>query len=78
MTVRNTAFEVWKKKELEWGRPIEIIEVAKATGLHRETVASLLQGKTNRFDGDVLDKVCKFFGLPAGPVPFIVFEPDEA
>lgn len=76
MTVKNTAFQFWKNKELELGRPIEIIEIAKATGLHRETVANLLEGRTTRFDEPVLQKICKFFNVPAGPVPFIVYEPD--
>lgn len=76
MAVKNKAFEFWKKRELELGRSIEVKEIAAATGLHRETVANMLSGDTTRLDLPVLDKICKFFKLPPGPVPFIVYEPD--
>lgn len=76
MTVKNTAFEFWKRRELELGKPIEVKDIAAATGLHRETVANFLEGKTMRFDASVIDAICKYFKLPAGPVPFIVYEPD--
>jgi transcriptional regulator with XRE-family HTH domain len=76
MTVKNMLFEYWKNEELRRGELIEIKDVAKATGLHRETVSNLLRGETTRFDTPVLEKICKFFNIPAGPVPFIVYEPD--
>ena len=76
MTVKNMLFEYWKNEELRRGESIEIKDIAKATELHRETVSNLLHGKTTRFDAPVLQKICKYFNIPAGPVPFIVYEPD--
>lgn len=76
MTVKNMLFEYWKNEELRQGRSIEIKDIAKATDLHRETVSNILNGKTTRLDIPVLEKICKFFNIPAGPVPFIVYEPD--
>ena len=76
MAVRNTLFQYWKQRELEKGEPITVADVANATGLHRETVNNLLLGKTTRFDAPVLDKICEFFNIPPGPVPFIVYEPN--
>lgn len=76
MTVKNKAFEFWKNEELKKGKPIEIKDIAAATGLHRETVAGLLEGRTTRFDAPVLDAICKYFNIPPGPIPFIVYEPD--
>lgn len=78
MAVKNTLFQYWKNKELEKGKLITIANVATATGLHHETVKNLLLGKTTRFDMPVLDKVCQFFNMPPGPIPFIIFEPDNA
>lgn len=75
--MKNKAFEFWKNEELKRGKPIEIKEIAAKTGLHRETVANLLEGKTTRFDAPVLDAICKYFNIPPGPIPFIVYEPDE-
>jgi hypothetical protein len=75
MAVKNTLFQYWKHKELELGRSITIPEIANATGLHRETVANLLEGRTTRFDAPVIDKICEFFSLPSGPIPFLIYEP---
>ena len=76
MAVKSTLFEYWKDKEKEWGRVISVAEVARQTKSSRDTITRLRGGDTNRFDGEILDRLCKFFKLPAGPVPFIVYEPD--
>lgn len=72
--VKSQLFELWKQKEIALGRTITIADVAKATGLARETIVSLRDGQTSRFDAPVLDKICEFFEIPAGPVPFIVYD----
>ena len=77
MPVKNVAFRLWKQKELELGRTIEYKEIAQEVGLHPETVASFLEDKTGRLDKDVVKKFCKYFDIPAGPISFLVYEPDE-
>ena len=80
MTVRSTLFEFWQEKEKEWGRDITISEVSEATALSRDTITRLRDGKTSRFDGPVLSKLCEFFKAKPGPIPFLIFEleSDEA
>ena len=75
--VKSQLFELWKQKELAWGRTITIADVAKATGLSRETIVNLRDGETFRFDAPVLEKICEFFEVPPGPVPFIRYEPEK-
>lgn len=75
MTVKNILFEFWKAEETRQRREITVAEVAEATRLSRDTVTRFKQGNTNRFDGETVDKLCRFFNVPAGPIPFIVYEP---
>lgn len=75
--IKCTLFEAWKKAELERGRRITVIEVVNATGLSRNTVQGLLDGETTRFDAPVLAALCKYFSVPAGPIPFLEYVPDD-
>lgn len=77
MAVRNILFEFWKEIETKQRREISVAEVAEATGLSRHTITRFKNGDTNRFDGETIDKLCAFFGIPAGPIPFIIYEPDD-
>ncbi len=45
------------------GRLITIQEVAGATGLDRKAIARLEENKTERYDGDVLAKLCAYYGV---------------
>jgi hypothetical protein len=74
MAVKSTLFQFWQQKELEFGRIISIAEVSRATGLHRDTIKRLMDGETSRFDEPVIDKICGFFGVPDGPIPFLAYE----
>lgn len=76
MSIKVTLFEFWKQKEIERGQPITVTEVAKATGISRDTLTRLKGGKTDRPDLEVLSKLCKYFNIPPGYVPFLVYEKD--
>lgn len=76
--MKNILFEYWKEKEIEWGRSVSVAEVAKAVGVSRDTISRLRSGETTRYDAPIISKVCGFFGAPAGPIPFLVYEPDQA
>jgi hypothetical protein len=79
MAVKSTLFQFWQQKELEFGRTISIAEVSRATGLHRDTTKRLMDGETSRFGEPVIDKLCDLFGVPDGPIPFLVYarNPEE-
>lgn len=74
--MKNLLFEFWKQKEIEAGRTITIKEVSEATGVNRDTLTRFIKGKMVRFDEDVMSKLCKYFNVPPGPVPFLVYEPE--
>ena len=62
---------------MELGRRLTIAEVARGTGLERNTIKSWLDNRTTRYDQPVIDALCRYFDVPAGMIPFIVYEPDE-
>jgi DNA-binding Xre family transcriptional regulator len=68
-------FDIWKDKEKQLGRTITVTEVAEAVNATRYTIAKLRDGKSGRVDLSVVAAVCGFFDIPAGPVPFIVYNP---
>ena len=76
MSIKVILFEFWKQKEIERGRPITVTEVARATGISRDTLTRLRSGQTDRPDLEVLSKLCKFFDIPTGPIPFLLYEKD--
>lgn len=76
--IEITLFEFWKKAELERGQRITVAEVVRATGLQRNTIQGLLDGETRRLDAHVLNGLCKYFNVPPGPVPFLIYESDDS
>jgi putative transcriptional regulator len=44
-------------------RKLKISDVARDTGLHRNTITLLYQETSARIDVDALDKLCKYFGV---------------
>lgn len=77
MTIRSELFRFWQEKELELGRRVTVSEVARQTGVSRNTIQRLLDGDSSRFDGQTLSAICTYFHVPAGRIPFLVYEPDD-
>jgi putative transcriptional regulator len=44
-------------------RKLKISDVARDTGLHRNTITLLYQETSARIDVDALDKLCGYFGV---------------
>lgn len=66
-------------KQAEWGRPITVKEIAGTTGLSRDTITRLVKQRTTRVDEGTVNALCKFFGVERGePIPFLIYDPDEA
>jgi putative transcriptional regulator len=47
-------------------RKLKISDVARDTGLHRNTVTLLYQETATRIDLDAIDSLCRFFGVQVG------------
>ena len=56
-------------------RKLKISDVARDTGLHRNTVTLLYQETSARVDIEAMDKLCKYFGV--GVAELFEFIPDN-
>ncbi len=54
---------------------MKIVDVARATGLHRNTVTLLYQEKATRVDVDAIDRLCRLFMCQVGDL--FEFIPDK-
>ncbi|MGS5084990.1 helix-turn-helix domain-containing protein [Hydrogenophaga sp. A37] len=45
-------------------RKLKISDVARDTGLHRNTITLLYQETANRIDLEAVDELCKYFQIP--------------
>lgn len=77
MTFKSTLFEFWNRKEIELGRRLSVLGVASEAGISRAAIQRLLDGDIQRVDVDTINALCKFFDVPPGPVPFLVYVPDD-
>ena len=77
MAVKVELAQLKREKEVEWQRKISWDEITTGANISRNTLARLLRGNAERVDNKTADGLCRFFKVPAGPVPFIVYEPDE-
>jgi putative transcriptional regulator len=44
-------------------RKLKISDLARETGLHRNTITLLYQETSARVDIDAIDRLCKYFGV---------------
>lgn len=56
-------------------RKLKIIDVARETGLHRNTVTLLYNETATRVDLETIDALCKFFGCEVGQLFEFVSKP---
>lgn len=47
-------------------RKLKILDVARQTGLHRNTVTLLYHETASRVDLETIDRLCAFFEVPVG------------
>lgn len=73
MAVKVTLAQLKREKEAEWGRKISWQEIMDGAEISRNTLARLLSGNAHRVDNDTASGLCKFFKVPPGPVPFIIY-----
>lgn len=63
-------YEAAQQRDVTWA------EIREATGLAETTINRLLNENPRRVDLDVLERLCQFFGVSQGPIPFLLFEPE--
>lgn len=56
-------------------RKLKVADVARATGLHRNTVSALYYERANRVDLESIQVLCKFFDCTVGEL--FEYIPDE-
>lgn len=47
-------------------KKVKVVEVAEATGLHRNTLSLLYKETAVRVDLDAIEKLCRYFGVGVG------------
>jgi putative transcriptional regulator len=57
-------------------RRMSVAELQRATGLHYGSLLDMYNGRTQRFDGHVLARLCDFFGVELGEL--LVYAPKRA
>jgi transcriptional regulator with XRE-family HTH domain len=70
----SKAFQLRKQLELKEGRRVPLSEVAERAGVDRKALTRLEAGDTERYDGDVLAKLCVFYGV--GLEDLLEFDPN--
>ncbi len=71
----SKAFEARLSYQARVGRKVSISEVARGTGLDRKAITRLEENNTERFDGDVLAKLCTYYGVPISEL--LEFKPED-
>jgi len=59
-------------------RKLKISDVARDTGLHRNTITLLYQETANRVDIDALNVLCKYFQVSVGDLFEFIGDPESA
>jgi putative transcriptional regulator len=66
MTISNKFGVLLAEKEATEKRNIPISEVARATGLMRQTLQSWANNTVTRYDAPVIDSLCNYFNCTPG------------
>jgi putative transcriptional regulator len=57
-------------------RKLKISDVARDTGLHRNTITLLYQETATRVDLDAVEALCRYFGVSVGEMLELIDSPD--
>jgi DNA-binding Xre family transcriptional regulator len=74
MSVRINLKQFIREYEAARQRDVTWAQISAGTGISETTLNRLLNDKSHRVDLDVLARLCQFFDVASGPVPFILFE----
>lgn len=66
MKVSSKARRVRLAYAASLGRSVPLSEVAEKAGVDRMSLTRLERGETERFDGEMLAKLCSYYGVGVG------------
>jgi transcriptional regulator with XRE-family HTH domain len=75
MAVMNRLFQLIKDKEKEIGKPLEIKQFAKDTGVSRQAIYQWLKGDAKIYHTKAINAFCDYFGVGVGDL--LVHQPDK-
>jgi DNA-binding Xre family transcriptional regulator len=64
--VVSKALQVRLQHQINQGRKVSLSEVAEKAGVDRGALTRLEQGSTECFDGDMIAKLCGYYGVGVG------------
>ena len=64
--IRSRLAVILAERKIANQYPFTCNDIAKETGLHRTTIANLADNQTKRFDGPVLDALCRVLNVQPG------------
>jgi len=73
--IRFRLKELIAEKQFQENRRITLDEVSGATGIHRTTLSKVANQKGYNATAEVMDKLCKFFGVPIEKL--VIHLPDD-
>lgn len=73
----SRARDIRLRRQEQEQRPLTMLEVATQIGIDRKALSRLEANKTVRFDGEVLEKLCVFYGVGVGDILQLVEDTPE-
>lgn len=73
--VKNKFGILLAEKRIQEKDAIPLSQVAKDTGIARRTLYAWLSNKVDRFDAEVIDKLCQYFDVGLGDL--LEYVPDD-
>jgi len=64
--VVSKALKIRLQHQIKQGRKVSLSEVAEKAGVDRGALTRLEQGSTERFDGDMIAKLCGYYDVGVG------------
>jgi putative transcriptional regulator len=66
VTIRNRLKVLIAEKELKEGRKLPLLTVSREIGIPYKTINSWQKNKVQRFDADIIKKMCSYFNIEPG------------
>ena len=78
MPVKNRLAILMAERSIQKQRRITLSEIADEADVSHTTLTKYMQQRATRFDGDVLEKLCKYFGVQVDKLIYVDPDPSHA